>query len=98
MVDGSLKNVRVAPYLAPARVAEVLLTDPNYKTKKDQIRLSRALEVVNMRGLMEATSCEEFVKQRRPHEAIDRLVQAQTVIREALSDLDNSVYTVYSPQ
>lgn len=98
LVDGSLKQVRVAPYLAPARVVEVLLTDPEYKTKKDQVRLERALGVVNMEDLMGTISCEEYVRMRRPHEAIDRLVQAQSVIRESLSDPDNSVYTIFSPQ
>lgn len=95
---GGLNQVRVAPYLAPARIVETLLTDVNYKPKRDQLSLERSLEVVNMQWLLKQHSAEEYIRMRHPREAIDRLVQAQTVIKESLSDPDNSVYTTFSSQ
>ncbi|OGM75364.1 hypothetical protein A3H19_02740 [Candidatus Woesebacteria bacterium RIFCSPLOWO2_12_FULL_39_9] len=98
LVNANLKQVKVAPYLAPARIAEVLLTEAKYKSRKEQIDLTRILGVVNMEGLMDITSCEDFIRRRQPHEAIERMLQAQGVIRASLEDSDNSVYTVFSSQ
>lgn len=95
LVASTIRPVRVAPYLIPARLAEVAVTDVRYKSRRDQVELDRILEIADAQEELERPSAEILIRQRDPVSAERRLLNARTVLDEVLSDPDNSVVKMF---
>lgn len=93
-IGQTLQSVRVAPYLLPAKLADVMLRSNQFRKKWEEQRLRKILEVGGVGGEMERPSVEDLIMQRNAFEAAKRLRHAYSLLDSALTDPDNLVFTL----
>ncbi len=91
-IGQTLQSVRVAPYLLPAKLADVMLRSNQFRKKWEEQRLRKILEVGGVEGEMERPSVEDLIMQRNAFEAAKRLRNVYNLLDSALSR--NLVFTL----
>ena len=87
-----LRRARVAPFLIPARAAEVMLTGVE---KKDEEKFREILSYGGVEQVIEEPSVELLLRQRRPAEATKRLRSACELLSNLLDDPDRQAYPAF---
>jgi len=91
-IGQTLQSVRVAPYLLPAKLADVMLRSNQFRKKWEKQRLRKILEVGGVEGEMERPSVEDLIMQRDAFEAAKRLHNIYNLLDSALTG--NLVFTL----
>jgi hypothetical protein len=91
-IGQTLQSVRVAPYLLPAKLADVMLRSNQFRKKWEEQRLRKILEVGGVEGEMERPSVEDLIMQRNAFEAAKRLRNVYNLLDSALTG--NLVFTL----
>ncbi len=91
-IGQTLQSVRVAPYLLPAKLADIMLRSNQFRKKWEKQRLRKILEVGGVEGEMERPSVEDLIMQRNAFEAAKRLRNIYNLLDSALTG--NLVFTL----